>query len=137
MRTLLILIGALTCATPTAAADLTCTVPVAAVPRAQELCEIVRLRYRVRAADWSNDSCATELLRIGIIEVERRAASAVAKEATETIIKDAVTLYMESHPTALVSAYCGDGITDVEFGEECDDGNTEPDDGCSPMCETE
>ncbi len=30
---------------------------------------------------------------------------------------------------------CGDGTQDD--GEECDDGNTEPDDGCSPVCEIE
>lgn len=31
--------------------------------------------------------------------------------------------------------FCGDGILDQDEGEECDDGNTDPGDGCSPACE--
>jgi cysteine-rich repeat protein len=34
-----------------------------------------------------------------------------------------------------VEPFCGDGILDP--GEECDDGNQLPDDGCSPTCEIE
>lgn len=33
------------------------------------------------------------------------------------------------------SAGCGDGTTDGSIGEECDDGNTMPDDGCEPDCQ--
>jgi cysteine-rich repeat protein len=29
---------------------------------------------------------------------------------------------------------CGDGLVQVEAGEECDDGNSEADDGCSRIC---
>jgi fibro-slime domain-containing protein len=32
---------------------------------------------------------------------------------------------------------CGDGIVQTEFGEECDDGNSRPNDGCSPTCRKE
>ncbi|MGH7961198.1 MAG: choice-of-anchor Q domain-containing protein [Candidatus Binatia bacterium] len=38
-----------------------------------------------------------------------------------------------THPAAPV--VCGNGC--VEAGEECDDGNTDPGDGCSDMCQTE
>ena len=34
-------------------------------------------------------------------------------------------------------AECGDGHVNPLGGEECDDGNTEPDDGCSPACTDE
>jgi len=34
-----------------------------------------------------------------------------------------------------VCATCGDGILDI--GEECDDGNTDPEDGCSSICTNE
>jgi hypothetical protein len=33
--------------------------------------------------------------------------------------------------------YCGDGVVDVDLGEECDDGNTAPDDGCDEECKIE
>lgn len=35
----------------------------------------------------------------------------------------------------VASATCGDGMIDV--GEQCDDGNTAPGDGCSPTCQSE
>ena len=35
------------------------------------------------------------------------------------------------------TAACGDGVTTVEVGEECDDGATEPGDGCAPDCRWE
>ncbi len=37
--------------------------------------------------------------------------------------------------TATAAAVCGDGV--VSDGEQCDDGNTEPGDGCSATCQTE
>ncbi len=33
--------------------------------------------------------------------------------------------------------YCGDGIYHQEYGEECDDGNNESNDGCTAACEIE
>lgn len=35
------------------------------------------------------------------------------------------------------SPSCGDGKLDRNHGEQCDDGNTQPDDGCSPHCALE
>lgn len=32
------------------------------------------------------------------------------------------------------NSQCGDGIVDENQGEQCDDGNTTPDDGCEPDC---
>jgi len=37
----------------------------------------------------------------------------------------------------LSGAYCGDGITQSEWSEECDDGNDTNGDGCSTSCESE
>jgi len=33
--------------------------------------------------------------------------------------------------------YCGDGILQSNYGEECDDGNNVSGDGCDPVCKTE
>jgi cysteine-rich repeat protein len=35
------------------------------------------------------------------------------------------------------SGVCGDGTTQAACGETCDDGNTDPNDGCSPACTLE
>jgi len=32
---------------------------------------------------------------------------------------------------------CGDGITDTDLSETCDDGNTTPGDGCNAACKIE
>jgi len=32
------------------------------------------------------------------------------------------------------TSFCGDDVVDAGNGEQCDDGNLEPDDGCSPTC---
>lgn len=32
---------------------------------------------------------------------------------------------------------CGDGIRDIEFGEQCDDGDVDPGDGCDADCQNE
>ncbi|PIR03007.1 MAG: hypothetical protein COV60_02625 [Candidatus Magasanikbacteria bacterium CG11_big_fil_rev_8_21_14_0_20_43_7] len=34
-------------------------------------------------------------------------------------------------------SYCGDGFTDVAYGEQCDDGNAIKGDGCNETCRTE
>lgn len=40
-------------------------------------------------------------------------------------------------PQCLFGPYCGDGILQTAFGEECDDGNNEDGDFCSASCEVE
>src|SRR4051794_29540127 len=40
-----------------------------------------------------------------------------------------------SGPDAPLAHTCGNLL--VEPGEDCDDGNTDPDDGCSPTCQFE
>src|SRR5437868_558859 len=34
-------------------------------------------------------------------------------------------------------AYCGDGVVEAALGEQCDDGNSRPGDGCSGTCHVE
>jgi len=38
---------------------------------------------------------------------------------------------------SLEAAACGDGVLNYSTNEECDDGNTQPNDGCSPTCAVE
>ena len=138
MRVAIIAVCLLAMAWPIRAADLTCTVPPgAAVTKAIELCEVLRLRLSVRAADWDNDVCATEFLRIGLETGERTRARNEAAATTRTVVRDAVAAFRADHPPSVASAFCGDTIVDVEFGEECDDGNDVDGDGCSVDCQTE
>ncbi len=52
-----------------------------------------------------------------------------------TIIWSVFGLLLAASASAQTEAVCGNG--DVESGEECDDGNTDPGDCCSPTCQYE
>ncbi|MBD3282062.1 MAG: hypothetical protein GF387_00395, partial [Candidatus Portnoybacteria bacterium] len=41
------------------------------------------------------------------------------------------TTTQQTQPT---ESYCGDGVLNIDLGEECDDGNTQAGDGCNPGC---
>lgn len=118
-------------------ADLTCTVPTAAVSRAQELCELLRLANNQPISDWSNDACATEFLRMGLRGYEATVRDEQRRdEARAAWLADMVT-FDANHPQ--VSApHCGNSVVDTEFGEECDDGGVQTatceDDCKDPRC---
>ena len=121
-------------ASMTMAADLTVTVPSAAVAGASDRCEELRLTFKVRAAEWDNDLCATVFTRIGL---RGFVASQERKDSTQTItdaVAAALSQFDLDWAEPFTSAYCGDNTIDVEFGEECDDGNSTPGDGCDEQC---
>jgi cysteine-rich repeat protein len=129
---------ALLVAAPATAVDLVCTVPDAGVARAQELCTVLRTRARVRAADWTNTVCVNEVVRIGLLAVEHEVSTIAAKAARRAMVTDATNAFKANYPSALPAPVeCGDGTLDAEFGEECDDGNTESGDGCDAGCALE
>jgi len=43
----------------------------------------------------------------------------------------------ECRPDCTLGPYCGDGILQTQFGEECDDGNNDNGDFCSSICKIE
>lgn len=45
--------------------------------------------------------------------------------------------YGQCAPGCVLGPRCGDGIVQHEFGETCDDGNTQGNDGCSATCSVE
>jgi cysteine-rich repeat protein len=122
---------------PAFAANLTCTIPEAAVPRAVELCEILQARLKIKDANWNNSVCATEFLRIGLREGEEYASRVSAREAVKTAVTDALGTFDTNHPVSATVAVCGDSVVDTEFGETCDDGNTTSGDGCDAACRAE
>lgn len=116
------------------AADLIVTVPSAAVTDALARCEELRVVYRVRTAEWSNNLCATVFTRLGL---RNFTSSQERQDATQTItdaVAGALSQFDADWVEPFTSAYCGDGTLDVEFGEECDDGNSTPGDGCDEAC---
>jgi cysteine-rich repeat protein len=119
------------------AATFNCTVPGAATADASAVCEQLRVELAVRTADWNNDQCATELARRGLREYHRVAN----RRSLEILASEDHGVAMESFdtnfPVQYTPAYCGDGTLDTEFGEECDDGNNDPGDGCDGGCGNE
>lgn len=118
------------------AVDLVCSLPAENVDRSVELCEELRLSLHVRTTDWNNDVCASQFLRIGLIEGERRSTRRSFNRTLSTAIGEAVESFKSTWPKA-TAAICGDGTLDTEFGESCDDGNVVNGDGCSASCVTE
>lgn len=127
----------LLCGSLAYAAGLTITVPDAAVAEATARCD--ELRVQMRARSLSNPQCAAEFLRRGlrnfIAQQERRDVAATAQQQVRTAIQS----FDEDFPVdpAIDISDCGDGTTDTEFGETCDDSNTTPGDGCDASCQTE
>jgi cysteine-rich repeat protein len=117
------------------AADLTCTLPAAYVSRGVELCEELRLRLNVRTADWSNDACASEFLRIGFLAGDKKSVQRASSSTVSDAVNDAVASFTTAWPR-IVAATCGDGTPDTEFGETCDDGNASSNDDCTNSCES-
>ena len=136
MRWLVPIFASLLLACPASAVDFTCTLPNSLIVQAQGLCEELRVTLRVRSANWSNNICATQMLRLGLFEANRRSARAAAEVVAQQSVQTQVSAF--ESPWALpIIAVCGDGIIDIQFGEQCDDNNTGSGDGCSNACLTE
>ena len=137
MRYLAALFAPLLFAGTASAANLTCTVPPAAVARAVEMCEALRVSIPVNAANWSNDVCASEFLRRGLRDFDAKFTAAAARQIVKNNVSDTLATFDAAYPVAAVAAVCGDGTVDTEFGEVCDDGNRVSGDGCDENCEVE
>ncbi len=117
----------------------TCEIPVAAETRFAELCEIIRRERRIRTADWSEDACATNFMRIGVRRVELKHRAGNAQEAMSNIVQSDMNTFDAdfTDESRTLETRCGDGITQTEFGETCDDGNRDSGDGCDGRCKIE
>lgn len=119
------------------AADLTVTVPAAAVAKATEMCDVLRTELHVRAADWPNDLCATMFTRIGLRVYVDRYERAGAQQTIDAAVQAEINLFDANWTPPYTAAYCGDDILDEEYGEQCDDGNNDNGDGCDFRCRIE
>lgn len=137
MRLFLLLLVAVFAA-PANAVNLTCVVPGPNVTRGVELCEELRQQLRVRSADWDNDVCASQFLRIGMLAGERQSTRRAASATVAGLVNDAVVTMQSTWPQP-TRAVCGDSTLDTEtpFLEECDDGNLTNGDGCDDGCRIE
>ena len=119
------------------AANLIVVIPGSAVPKGVEMCEVLRQELRVRAADWSNDLCATIFTRVGMRVYVGRVERQGQQQTIDAAVDAEIALFDTNWPKPFTKAVCGDGILDTEFGEECDDGNNDSGDGCDVRCQTE
>jgi len=119
------------------AANLTVVVPGSAVPNAVEMCEVLRHEVQVRSSEWSNDLCATLFTRIGLRVYVGRAERQGQQQMIDAAVQAEIDLFDTNWPQPFTKAVCGDGVLDAEFGEECDDGNTDSGDGCDNFCRIE
>lgn len=133
---ILVVILVVAFALPAMAVDLVCTLPNAYIARGAELCEELRKDLHIRSSEWSNSECASQFLRIGLLEGDRLSAKRAARRTVNDAVNDTISDFAAAWPI-LIAAGCGDGILDIEFGEECDDGNRTSGDGCSSSCTTE
>ena len=136
MRFLLLLL-ALLIAGPSHADVFSCTVPRDFVARMGELCESLRVSVQVRPGGWSDDICVSELIRRSLLARERTAVRAASRRTVNDDVTTAVDDFNRDFPQDITRATCGDGTLDTEFGEQCDDGNTVDNDGCSESCQSE
>jgi len=135
MRTVLILLLLLLCS-PAYAVNLICALPNSAVARAQELCEVLRKELRVRVSEWSNNTCATQMLFLGLRQANRIDSRRTADQAGAVTTSTAINTFEPLIPNP-TPALCGDGTLDTEFGEACDDGNRVDGDLCDSSCQIE
>ena len=120
------------------ATDIVCSLPAANVVRSLELCEERRIRMGIRLSEWSNEVCASEFFRDGLINAERQSATRFIRKVNRDFVNNEVDTYEATWPK-LIAAFCGDGTLDTEvpFNEECDDGNQTDLDGCDASCNIE
>ena len=137
MRNLIVTLSILFTAGFASAANLTCVVPSAAITRALEMCEVLRLSMTIGSPNWSNDECATEFLRRGLRNFDAEFTRSEAQQAVRNDVRDTLLTFDTNYPVAVVEAFCSDGTVNSEFGEECDDGNLDNGDGCDDLCQTE
>ncbi len=105
--------------------------------RDRAVCADLRRAVNVRVADWSDQHCKDELIRRGLRNLDGRKAR---ETSIATIAGDVTTSlgnYDTAHSRQFTEATCGDGTidsVDPDLGEQCDDGNTTPGDGCDEDC---
>jgi cysteine-rich repeat protein len=86
-------------------------------------------------ADWSNDVCATEFLRIGLRTYEANERRKQRDLEADAAFQADLIIFDTNHPQIVTHDHCGNGTTDVEFGEECDDGGVQTA-TCEVTCRT-
>jgi cysteine-rich repeat protein len=124
------------CSAPAGAVEVVnCRIPDPGYPRFQALCEALRIEERQLPADWGEVKCASEFMRRGKRRFAVSRAEWTAKYTVQDAKRDEENNHDANHGKAFVRTWCGDGIEQLEFGEECDDGNDIETDGCNSSCE--
>lgn len=131
------LILCLTLAIPSlaGAAEVTVTIPDAAVADLVQACQRMAVMERMKVP--TNAECGARLIRMGANELVKDIIVRQSRvDARDALNAKRIELAAD-FPDPLTPANCGDGETDVHLGETCDDGNRIPLDGCDEACRIE
>lgn len=121
---------------PSLAVTVTVEIPAGAVAASDEICETVRLKLH-KPFTMTKADCLQLIVNDGLrrfyFDGRKAVNDRTARQATSTQVSAFSDLLFDPIP----AAFCGDGIVDPIYGEQCDDGNTANGDGCSSECQTE
>ena len=108
----------------------------------QGICESMRTENAIRS-QWNLNRCVKRILIQHMHKRRINDSDRMARQQARAV-RDAVTSEAnQMWYTEDTSASCGDGTVDDlrpppgAYNEDCDDGNTEPGDGCSEVCDIE
>ncbi len=97
------------------------------------ICDEIRISLHRRTLP--NPICARILILEGAKARTNRETATATRDLVKDTVRTALADLVADFPLDLPpQATCGDGTLDTEFGEECDDGNTDNGDGCSGSC---
>ena len=115
------------------------TAPEAARVSILKACEALRIESRLLPVNFDKHICAKEMFRRQVLDFRvshaRTAAQVTVNGAGQVEARASNQEFPKSD--VFVTTFCGDGIPQLEFGEECDDGNGDDGDGCDSNCTDE
>lgn len=119
------------------AENLNIPVPDEKLPDFDAVCDIVKRQYSLKI-DVTRQQCGRVMMREVWRKYRRIVVLEAAQAAAQAQIDAALATFDADVPVPPgLRARCGDSTVDTHLGEECDDGNRAPNDGCNEDCQIE
>jgi cysteine-rich repeat protein len=117
------------------AAQITVTIPDTAVADLQQACQRMAVLHHTKIP--TNAECGARLIRMGANNLVQEIVRRQGQQDLRDAINAKKAQLAIDFPDPLVPAICGDDEVDSHLGEQCDDGNQIPGDGCDEACRIE